>query len=563
MFSSNGRSVTQKLLQSFRRLPHPSHKWASRLLRLLVSSTGLRESSRMSVELRLLQTPQPDNHSFTSAEMASGVNQHLKSLHRSKPVYQCDVFNHSIAAENSSPFSACLTQSFTEKAAVWLSRETVPSFSQRRFHRCCTSTRVDVPTEKHASLPTGWPYCQPTPPLAMQDLSRSPDRQRYEIENRGHPKCPLPDAEWLDSFSDSHKYGQQQAFTLPESRLVYCGEPCSLEQSMSQGHILDHLPTSFWNLPTQDINGRRLDLQTSPQRLDTQGLSDSHAVLRPSIPISEPCTFPLTPPSSTRGEGASPLGETVGGHQDVVNNAPQADFGTSTSLTTGPSIQNRNSTLPPLSQYLAPEVTWSNEDFAKLFESDLFPPYVEPFDHGSNEQTKLSSGWDYEIPVASPNTGKPYAQNPPGDWHNLSLNQPVYPNVYPSIPPNAFDHANAFSDSTVAMSNYTFDATDQPLQPGASTVMSSLFDGLGPEVDPAAAGRRSGAKAHQRATIKDRELIEWKSQGLSYKEIKARGGFNEAESTLRGRYRTLTKPKHLRVRKPEWQQKDVLSVYHS
>lgn len=52
-------------------------------------------------------------------------------------------------------------------------------------------------------------------------------------------------------------------------------------------------------------------------------------------------------------------------------------------------------------------------------------------------------------------------------------------------------------------------------------------------------------------------LIDCKRRGLSYKDIKRMGGFKEAESTLRGRFRTLTKAKDQRVRKPKWQDKDV------
>ncbi|KAI9040153.1 uncharacterized protein KD926_008476 [Aspergillus affinis] len=52
-------------------------------------------------------------------------------------------------------------------------------------------------------------------------------------------------------------------------------------------------------------------------------------------------------------------------------------------------------------------------------------------------------------------------------------------------------------------------------------------------------------------------LIECKRHGLSYKDIKRLGGFKEAESTLRGRFRNLTKSKDQRVRKPQWHDKDV------
>ncbi|KAL4923456.1 uncharacterized protein BDV17DRAFT_242819 [Aspergillus undulatus] len=52
-------------------------------------------------------------------------------------------------------------------------------------------------------------------------------------------------------------------------------------------------------------------------------------------------------------------------------------------------------------------------------------------------------------------------------------------------------------------------------------------------------------------------LIEYKRRGLSYKDIKRIGGFKEAESTLRGRYRTLTKSKEQRVRRPQWHDNDI------
>ncbi|KAK2810182.1 hypothetical protein FQN50_003152 [Emmonsiellopsis sp. PD_5] len=60
-----------------------------------------------------------------------------------------------------------------------------------------------------------------------------------------------------------------------------------------------------------------------------------------------------------------------------------------------------------------------------------------------------------------------------------------------------------------------------------------------------------------RTTEKDAFLIHCKRSGMSYKEIKEKGNFSEAESTLRGRFRTLTKRKEHRVRKPGWQQKDL------
>ncbi|ODH15274.1 hypothetical protein ACO22_06455 [Paracoccidioides brasiliensis] len=61
----------------------------------------------------------------------------------------------------------------------------------------------------------------------------------------------------------------------------------------------------------------------------------------------------------------------------------------------------------------------------------------------------------------------------------------------------------------------------------------------------------------QRSSAKDEFLVQGKRSGMSYKEIKEKGNFSEAESTLRGRFRTLTKKKEQRVRKPGWQENDL------
>ncbi|KAF8452975.1 hypothetical protein BGX38DRAFT_1180039 [Terfezia claveryi] len=56
---------------------------------------------------------------------------------------------------------------------------------------------------------------------------------------------------------------------------------------------------------------------------------------------------------------------------------------------------------------------------------------------------------------------------------------------------------------------------------------------------------------------KNELLLTLRDQGVSYKEIKKRLNCPEAESTLRGRHRTLTKDKCQRVRKPIWTDNDI------
>jgi hypothetical protein len=52
-------------------------------------------------------------------------------------------------------------------------------------------------------------------------------------------------------------------------------------------------------------------------------------------------------------------------------------------------------------------------------------------------------------------------------------------------------------------------------------------------------------------------LLEGKKEGLTYKEIRKKMHTKCAESTLRGRYRSLTKARKDRVRKPVWREIDV------
>ncbi|KAF8539514.1 hypothetical protein BDD12DRAFT_837429 [Trichophaea hybrida] len=63
--------------------------------------------------------------------------------------------------------------------------------------------------------------------------------------------------------------------------------------------------------------------------------------------------------------------------------------------------------------------------------------------------------------------------------------------------------------------------------------------------------------ASEKCEHNDRMLVYYRKQGLSYKTIKTKLNLEEAESTLRGRYRTLTKPKNERLRKPMWSEEDV------
>ncbi|KAG8625632.1 hypothetical protein KVT40_006033 [Elsinoe batatas] len=56
---------------------------------------------------------------------------------------------------------------------------------------------------------------------------------------------------------------------------------------------------------------------------------------------------------------------------------------------------------------------------------------------------------------------------------------------------------------------------------------------------------------------RDNLLLKLRGEGKSYREIQAIAGFEEHESTLRGRMRILQRPEHARKRKPVWCTKDI------
>jgi hypothetical protein len=76
-----------------------------------------------------------------------------------------------------------------------------------------------------------------------------------------------------------------------------------------------------------------------------------------------------------------------------------------------------------------------------------------------------------------------------------------------------------------------------------------------PHVPSTKSSTTTQAMHHRNA--KDDFLIKNKLNGMSYKDIRRQGNFAEAESTLRGRFRTLTKHKSARVRDPKWLENDV------
>jgi hypothetical protein len=144
-------------------------------------------------------------------------------------------------------------------------------------------------------------------------------------------------------------------------------------------------------------------------------------------------------------------------------------------------------------------------------------------------------------------------KNSPGDspWYSEdgSLNMAAMPNR-PREPP---------------MSNAPINSLPAGFQFGSDESSSSGFvawEGAHPNMpaqnhfgDSVRGPRALDAHAQRKAD--DEILLDGKRKGLTYKEIRRSMYSKCAESTLRGRYRSLTKARQDRVRKPVWRSKDV------
>lgn len=95
------------------------------------------------------------------------------------------------------------------------------------------------------------------------------------------------------------------------------------------------------------------------------------------------------------------------------------------------------------------------------------------------------------------------------------------------------------------------------LAPGIAKSDSGSLSHSATKTDVRAASESESDVGATTRDERDKFLLDMREEGFTYKEIKKMGGFTEAESTLRGRVRVLTKDRSERVRKPVWSEKDV------
>ena len=190
------------------------------------------------------------------------------------------------------------------------------------------------------------------------------------------------------------------------------------------------------------------------------------------------------------------------------------------------------------------EESWGNFDFESL--SGLFavddPTTFNPFDASFNaiglqQDAQLPSYWAGHDP-----------QHAPDQFFDTFLTETNYPDP---------DLSKISSEAVITQRGHLPAFSGQMAGQITASALPGRVNALAPPRAESIA--RTPGRTSQKNDSKNTLLVEWKEKGMSYKDIKAHGGFEEAESTLRGRYRTLTKPKEKRVRRPEWSDRDVSS----
>lgn len=139
--------------------------------------------------------------------------------------------------------------------------------------------------------------------------------------------------------------------------------------------------------------------------------------------------------------------------------------------------------------------------------------------------------------------------------------------MVPVLPSNDPTSSRATKKRPARLTNTSVSHTRKKNSPTPPSILSEMPRSVvhkriepKPVDHPSNAQSSTATKATQYRDAKDDFLVRSKLAGMSYKDIRKKGNFTEAESTLRGRFRTLTKHKTARVRKPEWNENDVCSL---
>ncbi|KAK7739711.1 hypothetical protein SLS53_005680 [Cytospora paraplurivora] len=323
----------------------------------------------------------------------------------------------------------------------------------------------------------------------------------------------------------------------------------SFSSSIGPPEHMDMDPSDFIRSPANGPPGNA-SMGSYPS---TQGQNN---IPHPPIPM-----FPITP----NHDAIEP--ETVSPSMLRVNNAPSQ-----------PRMSSSSESLPgPYSPY-GPFHVDTDSDAAPQPPCTIPEGYIlsSPGNHGRDDSTQgiaqrgyVGSKWGRkQLPDKAPsNRQSVFPSNgskqdsEPGQVANTSSkrskpknNRAASQPQLRSYPPHLGTHApEARTGDNLAGSSSTSAATAaaDAIPVAAGTGYGSRS---GPRTLPDADADADTLPSERSA--KDDFLVRSRLNGMKYSEIRKLGNYKEAESTLRGRFRTLVKPKEARVRTPQWQDID-------
>jgi hypothetical protein len=406
--------------------------------------------------------------------------------------------------------------------------------------------------------------------------STEPDPASYLIENRGHLLQARPcdqqpelcstkiiscDQSWTNHCTE----GQSEAIVDTSNRVPMADEQTMKPDVCSWADVLTFEPQDHGLSPDYYTCLANIQILHRPRQPEggvaAPGNQEQHGDLKMGVPVQEVQESSFCD-EETKSDNYCGLAHPIPRPSPYMSTDPFGSFSESnaTSDTTSP-FGSQESLPGPFTQgfrrthrpyrHIGDAMLFQNQGSPGSSVATIDDPYAPiagtcsttPFHWSSGGQT---ASW--EMQSQDPCHGLPsvdysqhYPQQPP------FVLQPFVPREYHST------RAEERSAVDGGHCQLAFPNNEPSYTQHGYGIMQSVLASNGALIRQGRGNRSISCHNETRNAF----LIECKRRGLSYKDIKRLGGFEEAESTLRGRFRTLTKSKEQRVRKPQWKDKDV------
>ncbi len=334
-----------------------------------------------------------------------------------------------------------------------------------------------------------------------------------------------------------------------EPQSLYSSEASSIPGGYSSGY--SPLSTSSNFLPLSNINTS--NNHEAPEKIDWW----ADTLATDETPSESACRLPYC------SDGLLPRYLEGEAHQlsDGVWNMGTIDKGiwTSSSIAT-------STTLPEAVTFKVPSVSMASSSSESIqrhtsaqSESSSATSTDEDLSDFSGESLRSDSLYDVE-PSRHVHLPRPLLPAIPKPPREVEYSRRLLPNsipatqrVFPILPSNDFASSTTSGLDSPKVGEFPNVSQRKRKMPKLTSTVSKR---LAPK--PSQSSTKEIA-VHHRDTNDD-FLVKCRLAGMTYKEIRKQGKFAEAESTLRGRFRVLTKHKSARVRKPKWEENDVSLV---